>query len=142
MKVRAGTRAIGDSEACFFAAKIGIHPNGAVEKHFTRDPELPGPDQRMSCHVRELVRAVRELEAGLGFAEPGPTTSEADSRADFRLSCVAGRELAAGKPVEPESIVFPRPRTGLPLKALEWIVGRALARTIMSGTVLESKDFV
>lgn len=128
-------------------AALGAVSLGAafVEKHFTIDRELPGPDQRMSCDVselRELVRGVRELEAMLGSDELGPTPSEAAARANFRLSCVAGRELVAGSTLEPDSIVFRRPGTGLPPKALDWIVGRALARTIKSGAVLESKDFV
>ncbi len=141
MRVRAGTRTIGDGEACFIAAESGINHNGDGEKKFTLDRELRGPDLRMSCDVRELVRAVRELGAMLGSDELGPTTSEADSRASFRLSCIAGRELAAGSMVEPDSIVFRRPGTGLPPKALEWIVARALARTIKSSAVLESKEF-
>ena len=128
-------------------AALGAVSLGAafVEKHFTLDRELPGPDQRMSCDVRELrelVRGIRDLEAMLGSDELGPTTSEAASRANFRLSCVAGRDLPVGSTLEPGSIVFRRPGTGLPPKALEWIVGRALARTVVSGAVLESKDFV
>ncbi len=128
-------------------AALGAVSLGAafVEKHFTLDRGLPGPDQGMSCDVRELrdlVRGVRELEAMLGCDELGPTTSEAAARANFRLSCVAGRDLLVGSTLEPESIVFRRPGTGLPPKALELIVGRALARTIKSGAVLEFKDFV
>jgi N-acetylneuraminate synthase/N,N'-diacetyllegionaminate synthase len=115
-----------------------------VEKHFTLDRNLPGPDQAMSCdpaELRELVQAVRELETMLGTNAIGPTAAESASRASFRLSCVARRDLAEGTTLERESIAFRRPGTGLPPKALEWIAGRSLARAVSRGAVLDSKDF-
>lgn len=115
-----------------------------IEKHFTLDRGLPGPDQAMSCdprELRELVRSVRELESMLGSEQLGPTVAEAESRVSFRLSCVAARELPAGAQVDADSIVFRRPGTGLPPKALEWIVGRAPTRTVPSGALLDSEDF-
>ncbi|HTF89954.1 MAG TPA: N-acetylneuraminate synthase family protein [Planctomycetota bacterium] len=127
-------------------AALGAVALGAVfvEKHFTTDRDLPGPDQAMSCdpaELRELVQGIRALEAMLGSPVIGPTPAEAASRASFRLSCVARKDMAAGTTLEPASIAFRRPGTGFPPKALEWISGRALTRPVQSGAVLDSEDF-
>jgi N-acetylneuraminate synthase/N,N'-diacetyllegionaminate synthase len=115
-----------------------------VEKHFTLDKGLPGPDHRFSAdpaELAELVRAVRAVEAMLGTSAIAPTPSEADGRRDFRLSCAAARPLAAGTVLADGDLAFLRPGTGLPPAAADWVVGRTLARPVPAGHALEPADF-
>jgi len=128
-------------------AALGAVALGAcmVEKHFTIDRALPGPDQRFSsdpAELRALVKAVRAIEANLGSPAVGPTPSEALGRRDFRLSCVALRDLPAGYRLEPSDVVFRRPGTGLPPRTVEWIAGRQLSRNVSKGKMLSIDDFI
>jgi N-acetylneuraminate synthase/N,N'-diacetyllegionaminate synthase len=114
-----------------------------VEKHFTLDKGLPGPDHRFSAdpaELRELVDSVRTMEACLGSSVVGPTASESIGRRDYRLSCVAARTLEAGESLTEADIAFRRPATGLPPAALDWILGRPVTRRVAAGKPLEPAD--
>jgi sialic acid synthase SpsE len=122
-------------------AAVGAVALGAcfVEKHFTLDRDLPGPDQRFSsdpAELRALVSAVRELEASLGRSAVGPAPSELSGRRDFRLSCVAAHDLPAGHVLAEADIAFRRPGTGLPPRAAEWLVGLRVKRAHAGGDPL------
>lgn len=125
---------------------IGAVALGAclIEKHFTLDKNLPGPDHRFSAdpaEFRALVEAVRTLEKSLGESRIGPTPSEMLSRREFRLSCVAARDLPAGHRLSEADVAFRRPGTGLPPSAIEWILGRRLGRDVPAGKIFEPDDF-
>lgn len=92
-------------------AALGAVALGAcmVEKHFTLDKNLPGPDHAFSADPHELtqlVENVRTLEKNLGTSTVHPTPSEERGRLQFRLSCVAARNLAAGHHLTGEDIAF------------------------------------
>jgi N-acetylneuraminate synthase/N,N'-diacetyllegionaminate synthase len=128
------------------AAALGAVALGAcfVEKHFTLDRELPGPDHRFSSDPAEfaaLVRGIRQLEAGLGEATLGPTAAEALGRREFRLSCLAARALPAGTRLAAADIVFRRPGHGLPPKLRDALVGLVLQQDVEAGKVFEWGDF-
>ena len=92
-----------------------------VEKHFTSNRNLPGPDQWFSStpdEFSELVRRVREAEIMLGCGDLKPTLAESKTRESFRLSCVSAHDLPAGVPLKRDDIVFQRPASGLPPKSL------------------------
>jgi N-acetylneuraminate synthase/N,N'-diacetyllegionaminate synthase len=123
-------------------AAIGAVALGAcfLEKHFTLDRTLPGPDHRFSSdphELRALVDAVRAVEAALGSGDVRPTSSEAAGRRDFRLSCVSARDLAPDIALRADDIAFRRPGTGLPPSAVDWLLGRRLSRPLAAGTVIE-----
>jgi len=127
-------------------AAVGAVVLGAcfIEKHFTLDKNLPGPDHHFSAdptELRALIEAVRTLEEGLGESVIGPTPSEKLGRRDFRLSCVAARDLRIGLCLSEADITFRRPGSGLPPQAMGWIVGRHLGRDVPAGKVLEPSDF-
>lgn len=87
-----------------------------IEKHFTLDKTLPGPDHHFSADPAEfwaLVEAVRTVEDSLGDARLGPAPSELEGRREFRLSCVTARPLPAGHVVREHDVLFRRPGTGL-----------------------------
>lgn len=127
-------------------AAIGAVALGAcfVEKHFTIDRDLPGPDQRFSsdpAEFRALVEAVRRTEAGLGTAIVGPTSSEAAGRQTYRLSCVASTNLDHGRVLQSGDIAFRRPAGGLPPKHAARLHGRRLGAAVGIGHVFSEADF-
>lgn len=127
-------------------AAIGSVAMGAcfIEKHFTLDKNLPGPDHRFSSDAAEfaqLVQSVRAIERQLGNDRIGPAPSEIEGRAGFRLSCVAAHDLPAGHVLRPSDVAFRRPGTGLPPKAVEQILDRKLAARVACGHVFVDVDF-
>jgi N-acetylneuraminate synthase/N,N'-diacetyllegionaminate synthase len=111
-----------------------------VEKHFTTDRNLPGPDQWFSStpgEFSELVKRVREVETMLGCGEIAPAASEAEARGLFRLSCVAARDLPAGHVLEIQDIDFCRPATGVPPGEVSTLVGKVLHALVPRGTIIE-----
>jgi N-acetylneuraminate synthase/N,N'-diacetyllegionaminate synthase len=122
-------------------ASLGAVTLGAcwIEKHFTLDKNLPGPDHRFSAdpsEFRALVQAVRFLEQSLGESRVGPAPSEDRGRSDFRLSCVARRPLARGQRIDWDDVAFRRPGTGLPPGHAQWLIGRTLRCDVNAGDVL------
>ncbi len=129
------------------SAAIGSVVLGAcvIEKHFTLDKNLPGPDHWFSAdpdELQALVMNVRAIEKQLGTAVLGPTAEEAANRAHFMLSCVAGRDLPAGHVLTLEDIAFRKPGTGLRPKFAEWFVGRKLRQSVQNGRVLALDDVI
>ena len=127
-------------------AALGAVALGAclIEKHFTIDKNLPGPDHRFSADAAEfraLVESVRRLEQNLGSSVIGPTASEEFGRENFRLSCVATRSLSAGDRIAVDDVAFRRPARGLPPRAVDWIVGRRLAVAVPAGHAFAPDDF-
>jgi len=111
-----------------------------IEKHFTTDRKLAGPDQSFSAtpdEYAELVRQVRKAETMLGCSELRPTHAEEKSRKDFRLSCTAARDLPAGAILQKKDILFQRPATGLPPRYFKFLLGRSLTVSVRKGEVLQ-----
>ena len=126
-------------------AAVGAVTLGAcfIEKHFTLDKNLPGPDHRFSAdpaEFRALVDAVRFVECSLGSAELEPAAAEEIGRREYRLSCVAARDLRAGQTLAIEDIAFHRPGNGLPPKMVNELVGRVTGKPIKCGSLLASED--
>jgi N,N'-diacetyllegionaminate synthase len=110
-----------------------------VEKHFTTDRTLPGPDQWFSsdaAEFAELVRRVRAAETMLGVAEFRATGVETMGRESYRLSCVADRDLPAGHVLAEADIAFRRPATGLPPSQVDHLIGQRLRHPVCRGEVL------
>lgn len=107
-----------------------------IEKHFTTDRNLPGPDQWFSSDATEfaeLARRVRGVETMLGSGKLDPSVAESRSREEFRLSCTAARDLPAGHVLGAADIVFRRPATGLPPAQVDTLLGRPLRAEIRKG---------
>lgn len=92
-----------------------------IEKHFTLDRSLPGPDHPASLEPGELkamVANIRELELALGDGKKFPTPSEGPNRDVVRKSLVVERATRAGTPL---SLVCKRPGTGIsPFEFWTW----------------------
>lgn len=110
-----------------------------LEKHFTTDRALPGPDHRASLEPGELadmVRAVRRVESALGTGIKRPAASEADTASVARKSLVAVRDLAAGTVISATDLAARRPGTGLPPSRQGELLGRRLKVNVAVGDLL------
>ena len=113
-----------------------------IEKHFTLDRNLSGPDHRASLEpdeLRTLVSGVRTVEAALGHGRKEPAPCEAETVAVSRKSIVTARDIPAGTIITRELIVMKCPGAGLPPSMLGQIVGRIAAQDIPADTLLTSE---
>src|SRR5574341_1088394 len=110
-----------------------------IEKHFTLDRTLPGPDQRASLEPDELatmIRGIRVVEAALGHGRKEPATSEVNTAAVARKSLVAARDIPAGATLTEELIAIKRPGIGLPPTMRRHILGLRAKQDIPAGALL------
>ena len=91
-----------------------------IEKHFTLDRHMPGPDQSASLEPDELktmVKMIRETELALGDGEKKPSDSELKNKDIARKSIVAKKSIKAGEIFSEENITCKRPGNGIsPMK--------------------------
>jgi N,N'-diacetyllegionaminate synthase len=112
------------SEVALAAVALGAC---VIEKHFTLDRTLPGPDHHVSLEPRELgamVRSIRTVERALGRGIKEPGQSELANRIAVRRSLVAVQNIPAGTRIHKDMITAKRPATGLPPGCLDWLIGR------------------
>lgn len=111
-----------------------------IEKHFTLDRSLPGPDHVASLEPEELSRMVsdiRALQAAFGDGAKAPQPSEWDARQAGRQQVVAARDIAAGASLTRNDLTTARSGAGRPASALWDLVGTAAARAYAAGQVIE-----
>ena len=112
--------------ACIAAVALGAC---TIEKHFTLDTSLPGPDHSTSYtpgQFTTLVASIRECEAERGHGLKIPTAAEVTNAKGMRRSIVAAFPLKAGSTITPDVIAFKRPATGISPRLLPVLVGRKL----------------
>lgn len=108
-----------------------------IEKHFTLDRSLPGPDHRASLEPSELkalVRGIRIVEEALGHGRKEPVSSEAHTAAVARKSLVAARNIPAGMILTKELIAIKRPGTGLRPDMRRYLLGRKVKVDVPADT--------
>lgn len=96
-----------------------------IEKHFTLDRTLPGPDHNASLEPDELkamVQAIREVELSLGNSFKQPSSIELQNRLIGRKSIVASTSIREGETFSPSNLTIKRPGTGVsPLHYWDWL---------------------
>jgi N-acetylneuraminate synthase len=115
-----------------------------IEKHFTLDRTLPGPDHQASLEPDELialVQGIRTVESALGNGRKQPTPSEANTAAVGRKSLVATQDIPAGAILTEEMITIKRPGTGLAPALRSHLIGRT-AQTDIPAKTLFSLDML
>ncbi|MFK7800624.1 MAG: N-acetylneuraminate synthase [Anaerolineae bacterium] len=108
-----------------------------IEKHFTLDRNLPGPDHRASLEpdeLKALVSGIRNVEMALGHGRKIPAASEANTASVARKSLVAAHDIQPGAVVTREDIATKRPGTGLQPSMLAYLIGRKAKSEIAEGT--------
>ena len=111
-----------------------------IEKHFTLDRTLPGPDHKASLEPDELaamVRAVRDVEAALGSPEKTVADVERPNIEVARKSIVAARDIAEGEVFTPENITAKRPGSGISPMMWDAVVGRTAKRNFKADSLIE-----
>ena len=114
-----------------------------IEKHFTLDKTLPGPDHRASLEPGELVRmmaGIRAVESALGSGRKVPAGSEADCRAVARRSLFVRDDVAPGEVIDSAKVIALRPGGGISPREADAVCGRRAARAIKGGQMLQWQD--
>ncbi|HUT25700.1 MAG TPA: N-acetylneuraminate synthase family protein [Sumerlaeia bacterium] len=108
-----------------------------IEKHFTTDKTLPGPDHAMSLAPRELedfVAAVRAAEAALGDGVKRMTAQEKETQRVARRSLVSARDIEPGETLGEENVCLKRPAAGIDPREWGGARGRRAAIRIPADT--------
>ena len=110
-----------------------------IEKHFTLDKTMPGPDHTSAAEPAEfaaLVQKIRSTEAALGSGLKEPCAAEMANATNMRRSLVARRDIARGEAIAEAMLTCQRPASGIsPLRVNE-LTGRTAAVSIPAGTRL------
>lgn len=110
-----------------------------VEKHFTLDRSLPGPDHCASLEPNELltlVQTVRDVENALGDGIKRPMPSEINNKPRMQKSLVARRHISSGEIITEADLTAKRPGTGLSPDWQDAIVGKRTAKDIPKNSIL------
>jgi N,N'-diacetyllegionaminate synthase len=111
-----------------------------IEKHFTLDRSLPGPDHKASLEPAELaamITAIRNIERAMGDGIKRPSTSEARNRAIARRSIVATTVIHRGEVFSEANLTVKRPGTGLSPMRWDEVLGRKAARDFAPDEIIE-----
>ena len=103
-----------------------------IEKHFTLDRAMEGPDHKASLNPKELksmVVAIRNIEKALGVSEKKPSPSEIPNIYIARKSIVADKNIKKGEFFSKENITTKRPGNGISPMKWDSIIGTAAARS-------------
>ena len=114
-----------------------------IEKHFTLDRNMEGPDHKASLEPDELkcmVEGIRRIEAAIGDGRKGPTMSELSTRAVARKSLVAKHLLKKGMVIKAEDIIVKRPGTGIAPEYLETVIGKKLKGNLEKDFLFKWED--
>lgn len=112
-----------------------------IEKHFTLDRNLPGPDHRASLEpneLKEMVAAIRNIEKALsGNGKKEPSPSELKNKEVVRKSIHTIRSMNAGEVIKEEDIIALRPGNGI--SPMEWknVIGKKVNRAYTATEMLD-----
>jgi len=116
-----------------------------IEKHFTLDTELPGPDHSASLSpdtFKGMVGAIRNVELALGDGTKKPAPCEIPNMDVARKSIVAARNLNEGQLLKESDLAIKRPGSGIAPKHLGALVGRRVRQNIQADTLVDWGDLL
>ncbi|GHC35447.1 N-acetylneuraminate synthase [Aidingimonas halophila] len=114
-----------------------------IEKHFTLDTMLPGPDHAASLapdEFQRMVQSIRHVELARGDGRKRPAPCEQANMDVVRKSIVVTRPVAAGEVITASHLAVKRPGTGLPPDLLDSVIGRRASRSIGVDELLDWQD--
>lgn len=118
---------IEENYACYAAVALGAK---IIEKHFTLDRNLPGPDHKASLNVQEfksLIDGIRKIETALGSPVKTPSLKEIQNTQGMRRSIVLNNSIKKGDKITEENMSFKRPATGISPKRKKDLIGKMAA---------------
>lgn len=111
-----------------------------IEKHFTLDKKMEGPDHKASLEPQELKKMIcqiRNVQCALGTGEKGPQPSEVKNMKIARKSIVAKRNICKGEVFSTENITIKRPGTGVSPMLWYDVIGQAAIRDFKEDELIE-----
>ena len=111
-----------------------------IEKHFTLDRTLPGPDHKASLEPNELkamVDAIRNIEQALGDGQKHVSVSEEKNMAIARKSIVAARDIKRGEFLTEDNLTTKRPGSGISPMRWEEVIGTCAKRDFKADELIE-----
>jgi N,N'-diacetyllegionaminate synthase len=114
-----------------------------IEKHFTLDKDMLGPDHKASLNpeeFKEMVRQIRGVEQCLGSGIKAPMENELPIRALVRRSVVLKSDKKANEVLELEDLILLRPGHGVAPVDMKMVVGKKLLVDYKSGSTLQWSD--
>ncbi len=127
-------------EAALVAVAIGA---SVIEKHFTLDKSLPGPDHIHSLtpeEFSEMVKKIRKIEKMLGNGRKEPMPCETEFRIKGRRGLKAAIDIPAGTIIERGMLVALRPRYGIGVEEMVNVLGRRTKRSLVKGESIRWED--
>jgi sialic acid synthase SpsE len=123
--------------ACFAAVALGAE---IIEKHFTLDKNMEGPDHSSSLDIidfKELVIGIKNIELSLGSGLKLPSAIEIKNTYGMKRSLVVLKDVAPGDVITEDIIGFKRPSNGLSVNYLEKIIGKTFSKTMIKDEALQ-----
>lgn len=125
-------------------AVLSAVAHGAVliEKHFTIDRNLPGPDQCLSSdegEIRTIIQRSRKVEVMLGDGDKKPSAKEESSREVARRGLYAAMDLKPGTCITRECLKIARPQGDTPASMIDTVIGMVVIKEILQGDQLSMK---
>jgi len=121
---------VANNYACFASVALGAK---VVEKHFTLDKSMEGPDHLCSSdpkEFKELVKGIRNIELSLGSRLKMPSESEKKNMYGMKRSLVLNRELPKGATIKKEYLAFKRPENGMSPNMFELVIGKKIIKSM------------
>ncbi len=115
-----------------------------LEKHFTLDKNMTGPDHVASAEpaeLKEIVENVKKVLVILGSASKKPNKSEIPLIKIARKSVVATKNVKKGEKFTKENLGIKRPGSGLPPKFFSLIVGKKAKKDLLPDTIIKTEDY-
>lgn len=127
-------------EIAIAAAALGAE---VIEKHFTLDKNMEGPDHKASLEPQDLLKmvaSIRNIENAFGDGIKRVSSSELSTREVARKSIAAKSFIKKGIKINEDMLATKRPGTGIPPKYLEFVLGKTAARDICCDEIMEFFD--
>ncbi len=115
-----------------------------IEKHFTLDKGMEGPDHFASLvpnELGQLVKAIRNVEVSLGDSVKQPSESERKNIHQIRKSIVAGENIKKGDVFCEDNLVVKRPGFGISPMCWDKVIGQRAMRRFTEDDLIEVKGF-
>lgn len=124
------------NDACLTAVALGAK---ILEKHFTLDKNMEGPDQKLSGDVKEfkeLVERTRNLEKSIGVVRNVPYSAEVKFKDAMRVSIGTSKQIKSNTKLTKSMLTYFRPGTGIPPTMIDQIIGLKINQDVEKGIQL------
>lgn len=128
--------------ACFASVALGAR---IVEKHFTLDKNMEGPDHSCSLtpiEFKDMVMGIRNIELALGSTVKKPSPIEIENSKGMKRGMVIIKPIKKGEELKKEHIGFKRPLIGIPVNMFEKILGKKVSKNLEIDSEIDFKSIV